>query len=56
MSHEPRVEQRAARPYTGIRMRVTMDGLSRAVDQGFPELFGWLAEHGRAPAGPPFIR
>jgi effector-binding domain-containing protein len=56
MSHEPRVEQRAARPYAGIRMRVTMDGLSGAVDQGFPELFGWLAEHGRAPAGPPFIR
>jgi effector-binding domain-containing protein len=56
MSHEPRVEQRAEQPYAGIRMRVTMDGLSRAVDEGFPELFGWLAEHAIAPAGPPFIR
>lgn len=37
-------------------MRVTMEGLPGAVDQGFPELFGWLAEHGMAPAGPPFIR
>jgi effector-binding domain-containing protein len=56
MNDEPRVEQRAEQPYAGIRMRVTMDGLSGAVDQGFPELFGWLAEHSMAPAGPPFIR
>jgi len=56
MSDEPRVEQRAEQPYAGIRIRVTMDGLPGAVDQGFPELFGWLAEHGTAPAGPPFIR
>ena len=56
MSDEPQIEQRAEQPYAGIRLRVTMDGLSGAVDQGFPELFGWLAEHGMAPAGPPFIR
>jgi effector-binding domain-containing protein len=56
MSNEPQIEQRAEQPYAGIRMRVTMDGLPGAVDQGFPELFGWLAEHGVAPAGPPFIR
>jgi hypothetical protein len=56
MNDEPRVEQRAEQPYAGIRMRVTMNGLSGAVDQGFPELFGWLAEHGIALAAPPFIR
>ena len=56
MSDEPQVEQRAEQPYAGIRLRVTMDGLSGAVDRGFPELFGWLAEHAIAPAGPPFIR
>ncbi|MCA1656781.1 MAG: GyrI-like domain-containing protein, partial [Actinobacteria bacterium] len=28
----------------------------RAADRGFPELFGWLAEHGVEPAGPLFIR
>ena len=33
-----------------------MDGLSGAVDSGFPELFGWLASNGIAPSGPPFIR
>jgi effector-binding domain-containing protein len=56
VNSEPRIEQRAEQPYAGIRMRVTMEGLPAAVDQGFPELFGWLAEHGTAPAGPPFIR
>ncbi len=56
MSGEPQIEQRAEQPYAGIRLCVTMDGLPGSVDQGFPELFGWLAEHGVAPAGPPFIR
>ena len=26
------------------------------MDAGFPELFGWLQEHGIVPDGPPFIR
>jgi effector-binding domain-containing protein len=26
------------------------------VDEAFPELFGWLAEQGIAPSGPPLIR
>ena len=56
MSHEPQIQPRAAQPYVGIPMRVTMDGLSGAVDETFPELFGWLAEHGVPPAGAPFIR
>jgi effector-binding domain-containing protein len=33
-----------------------MDGISAAVDEAFPELFGWLAGTGTTPAGPPFIR
>jgi DNA gyrase inhibitor GyrI len=33
-----------------------MAGISAAVDEAFPELFGWLAEQGIAPVGPPFIR
>jgi effector-binding domain-containing protein len=56
MSHQVRVELRAAQPYAGIRMRVTMDGLPGAVDEAFPELFGWLAAQDVPPAGPPFIR
>jgi GyrI-like small molecule binding domain len=33
-----------------------MDTISGAVDEAFPELFGWLAGHGIAASGPPFIR
>ena len=56
MSQEPRIEERAAQHYAGIQATVPMDGISGAVDQAFPELFGSLAGSGTAPAGPPFIR
>lgn len=56
MSEEPQLEQRAARHYAGIRVTVPMDGISGAVDEGFPELLRWLAANGIAPDGPPFIR
>jgi effector-binding domain-containing protein len=56
MSTEPRIEERPAQPYAGIRRRVAMDGLGGAVDEAFPELFGWLAARGMALSGPPFIR
>ncbi len=32
MKHEPHIQQRAAQPYVGIRMPVTMEGLAEAVD------------------------
>ncbi len=56
MSQQVRIELRAAQPYAGIPVRVTMDGLSGAVDEAFPELFGWLAAQDIPAAGPPFIR
>ena len=56
MSQQARIELRAARPYAGIAVRVTMDGISGAVDKAFPELFGWLAAQDIAAAGAPFIR
>jgi effector-binding domain-containing protein len=56
MSQEPRIEERAAQHYAGIQATVPMEGVSGAVDEAFPELFGWLAKTGTAPAGPPFIR
>jgi DNA gyrase inhibitor GyrI len=52
----PRIEQRAEQPYAGIRARVTMDELGRIVPPLWPEVFGWLAQWGVAPAGPPFLR
>jgi effector-binding domain-containing protein len=56
MSHEPQLQARAAQDYAAIPVTVTMDSISDAVDQAFPELFGWLAGHGIAASGPPFIR
>jgi effector-binding domain-containing protein len=56
MSQEPQIQARDAQHYAAIPMTVTMQSLSGAVDEGFPELFGWLGGQGIAPAGPPFIR
>ncbi|MGH3216202.1 MAG: GyrI-like domain-containing protein [Trebonia sp.] len=56
MSQEPRIEERAAQHYAGIQATVPMGGISAAVDEAFPELFGWPAGTGTAPAAPPFIR
>jgi len=56
MNTEPRIEERAAQPYVGIRRRVAMDGLGGAIDEALPALFGWLAERGVPPSGPPFVR
>jgi DNA gyrase inhibitor GyrI len=56
MSPEPPIQARAPQHYAAIPATVTMDGLSGAVDEAFPQLFGWLARHGIAPAGAPFIR
>lgn len=56
MSHEPQIQARAAQHYAAIPATVAMDGISAAVDDAFPELFGWLAGQGIAPAGPPLIR
>jgi effector-binding domain-containing protein len=56
MSHEPQIQERAAQPYAAISMTVTMGSISGAVDEAFPELFGWLARSSIAPGGPPLIR
>ena len=53
MRQEPRIEERAAQHYAGIQATVPMEGISGAIDEAFPELFGWLAKTGTAPAGPP---
>ena len=56
LSYQPQVQQHAEQHYAAIPMTVTMDTLPQAVDQAFPELFGWLAAQGLEAAGPPFIR
>ncbi len=54
---EPQLQLRQARPYLAIAAHVPTEAEFRsAADRGFPELFGWLADHGVEPAGPLFIR
>jgi effector-binding domain-containing protein len=52
----PKIEERAALPYVGVRRTVRMDGLAEAIDREFPALFARLADEGVPPAGPPFVR
>jgi effector-binding domain-containing protein len=56
MDAEPQIQERAALPYMGLPLTVTMATFGAAIDAGYPELFGWLAAHDLAPAGPPLIR
>jgi len=56
MSHEPRIQTRAAQHYAAIPATVAMDSISAAVDDALPALFGWLASQRIAPTGPPLIR
>jgi len=49
MSHEPQIQARAAQHYAAIPATVAMDGIAAAVDDTFPELFGWLAGAAESP-------
>jgi effector-binding domain-containing protein len=49
------IEDRTALPYVGIRRTITMQTFAEVADR-LPELFGWLAARGIAPAGAPFFR
>src|ERR1700759_2456338 len=49
------VTERSPRPYVFIPRTVTMATIAAAADE-IPQLIGWLAERGVAPAGPPFLR
>jgi effector-binding domain-containing protein len=56
MSTEPRIEERAEQPYVAVRTRVAMGRIGEDAAPLLGEVFGWLAAHGAAPAGPPFFR
>jgi effector-binding domain-containing protein len=55
VSTTPEITERGEQPYVAIRADVTMEQLPGLADR-FGEVFGWLAERGVAPAGPPFFR
>jgi effector-binding domain-containing protein len=56
MQEVPQVTERSRQPYLAIPFTVTMATFPQAADTGFPQLLGWLSEHGVTLAGPPFIR
>lgn len=53
---EPKLEDRAALPYAGIRSQVAMDDFPNIIPQQVDEVAGWLEQQGVAPAGAPIIR
>jgi effector-binding domain-containing protein len=55
MSMDLEIVDRPAQPYVAIRRTITMQTFAEVADR-LPGLFGWLAERGAAPAGPPFFR
>jgi effector-binding domain-containing protein len=55
MSSEPVIVDRAAQPYVAVRGLITMQTFYKIADR-FPEVFGWLAERGIEPSGPPFFK
>ena len=51
----PRVVHRTAQPYVFVARTVFMDSFAEIADR-LGGLFGWLAERGATPAGPPFFK
>lgn len=56
MVTEPRLEQRSAQPYAGIRIQVPMRALEKASSRLFAELKAWVRKNALQPAGAPFLR
>jgi effector-binding domain-containing protein len=53
---EPKLEQRDAQHYVGIRTKAAIPALPTVIPQLHSEAHAWLSTQGVAPAGPPFIR
>jgi len=56
MMTEPKIEDRKAQPYVGIRTQVPMEQLPVVIPQFIGEVAGWLGKQSVSPAGAPFIR
>lgn len=53
---EPKLDNRSAQPYAGIRSQISMGELSAIIPRHIEEVAAWLAQQGVEPAGPPIIR
>ncbi|UJQ94889.1 GyrI-like domain-containing protein [Mariluticola halotolerans] len=52
----PKIIERRAQPYIGMRGMVSMDGIPAMFDRAFPLLFKWMEENGIAPVGAAFCK
>ena len=56
MNSEPKLQDRTAIPYVGIRSQVTMAEMGPTLPPLWGEIFAWLGSKGINPAGAPFWR
>lgn len=52
----PKLEDRAALPYVGIRSQIAMQDFPSIIPQHIGEVAGWLGEQGISPSDAPIIR
>jgi effector-binding domain-containing protein/catechol 2,3-dioxygenase-like lactoylglutathione lyase family enzyme len=52
----PKIVDRGEQPCVGIVAKVTMRDIGPTARSLLPEVYGWLAKRGIAPAGPPFFK
>ncbi len=55
MLTDPVFETRTAQAYAYITFTVPMSQMNKPADEGFPELFDWLNQHGITPIAAPFF-
>jgi effector-binding domain-containing protein len=53
---EPKIDERSAQPYMGIRAQVPMSAMSKHVTALFKEINAYGKQRAIDPAGPPFLR
>jgi effector-binding domain-containing protein len=53
---EPRIDERLAQPYMGIRVQTPFKGMFQVADKLLKQLFTWAKSKGIEPAGPTFLR
>ena len=53
---KPRIDEREATPYMGIRVQTPMKGMSKVISKLSKELPAWFKQNNVEPAGPPFLR
>ena len=53
---QPKIDERPAQPYMGIREQVPFKGMFREITRLFKALNAWARQQSLEPAGPPFLR